>query len=187
MFRRLVTCVLRTFYAAFHPLKITGGENIPNEGAYILALNHTSFRDAAVALILSGENSIFMAKKELFKLKIPAKFISALGAFPVDRQANDLSALRLSIAGLKEGKPLVIFPEGHRYDDTDTIHEIKQGAALIAMRAGVPIIPARIRTKYRPFERVNISVGAPFTVPRAAGAGALEAATERLKTEMERI
>ena len=67
MFIRFVRVVITAFYAVFHPLRVEGRERIPGEGAFILALNHTSFLDAFTAFLLLPNDAKYMAKKELFR------------------------------------------------------------------------------------------------------------------------
>lgn len=174
------------FYALFHPIRVEGGENLPEEGGYILALNHTNFRDAIVGKIIARPDARAMAKKELFANKLIAYFLTRFGAFPVDRGSVDMEAMRLSMDVLNGGHPLVIFPEGHRYTDGD-IHEVKPGTALIAMRTGAPVIPARIRSSYRIFSPVNVRIGSPFVIEKGRGSQALTDGTEKLKNEMEKL
>lgn len=186
MLRRTVTALLRGFYAVFHPIRVEGKQNLPANGPYLLALNHQSFRDAAVALLLTPPDSRFMAKKELFGSRIMAGFLTRLGAFPVDRTGNDLGAVRTAIGALKEGRPLVIFPEGHRFTDGE-IHSVKPGTALIASRSAVPVIPARIRTRYLPFQKVRVNVGPALNLPRLAGSEALSLAAAQLEDAMKAL
>lgn len=181
-----VKALCRAFYALVHPLRVEGKEKLPESGAYILALNHQNFRDAIVGLLLTRDDARTMAKKELFENKLTNAFFRRLGAFPVDRGNVDMAALRLSMQVLSEGHPLVIFPEGHRFED-GAIHEIKGGAILIAMRTGAPIYPARIRASYRPFSPVKIKIGSPLTIDRARGSGALTEGAEALKKRMEEL
>ena len=186
MFIRVVRAIVSAWFAVFHPIKVTGREHIPREGAFILALNHLSFRDAFTAFLLMPDDAKYMAKKELFRFGPLRWFIQKIGAFPVDRENNDLNAMRTALNVLKEGHPLVIFPEGHRYGDGQ-IHEIKPGAAFIALRAGVPVIPARIHTHYRPFCRVRVAVGEPIPAEGKASSEGLRLHTDKIRQGLEAI
>ena len=186
MFIRGVRVLVTAFYAVFHPMKVEGRERIPREGAFLLALNHTSFLDAFTAFLLLPDDAKYMAKKELFRHQPLRWFITKIGAFPVDREGNDMNAMRTALSVLQDGHPLAIFPEGHRYKD-GRIHELKTGAAFIAMRAGVPMIPARVHTSYRPFARVCINVGEPIRAEGRVSSAALEEATGQLKEALERL
>ncbi|MBR5751878.1 MAG: 1-acyl-sn-glycerol-3-phosphate acyltransferase [Clostridia bacterium] len=186
MFIRFVRVVITAFYAVFHPLRVEGRERIPGEGAFILALNHTSFLDAFTAFLLLPNDARYMAKKELFRHQPLKWFITKIGAFPVDRSGNDMDAMRTALAALKDGHPLTIFPEGHRYKD-GFIHELKTGTAFIAMRAGVNVIPARVHTSYRPFARVFVCVGEPIVPEGRVSSAALEDYTAQLKQSLENL
>ncbi len=184
--RKLIKLLFTAHYFIFHHMRLTGMENLPRSGGYILALNHTSLMDAFTCLVMMPDDVRFMAKKELFENRILAWFARGGGGFPVDREGSDLSALREASSILKDGHPLVIFPEGHRYKD-GAIHELKPGCAMLAMMTGCPVVPGRIHTKYRPFQSVRINIGAPFIIERARGAGMLETGTQLIRDKMEAL
>ena len=113
-------------------------------GGYIIACNHQSYTDPpAIASVVKGRFS-FMAKDELFR-KNPffAILIRMCGAFPVVRGAGDSAVIDKSVALLKKGRILVIFPEGTRSKD-GTIGRGKTGVALIAAMANAPVLPVCI-------------------------------------------
>lgn len=168
--------IARAYYALVHPIRVTGKENLPAEGGYILAANHTSFRDPIALCCALDRRVSFMAKKELFRLKPVSAFLKALGAFPVDRGAGDIAALRGAVQILKSGEILGIFPEGHRFKKGEerTVHT---GTALIMTRAKVPAVIARIDTDYKPFRRVNVTISKLVYTP-PEGAKASEQITE---------
>ena len=100
---------------------------------------------------------VAMAKKELFQIKLLGPLISALGAFPVDRGTADIGAIKTSLKAVKEGKKLLIFPEGgtkHKAGD-----EAKVGAAMIAARTGAPIVPIYISENKKFRSRVYVVFG----------------------------
>ena len=107
-----------------------------------------------------------MAKKELFKVPLLNKLVAALGAYPVDRKKADVSAIKKTIAMLKEGKCIGIFPQGHREKGkTPREATLKNGAAMIATRVQVSILPCYIRTKknkFAFFRRVDVYYGKPI-------------------------
>ncbi|NEW63413.1 1-acyl-sn-glycerol-3-phosphate acyltransferase [Granulicatella sp. zg-ZJ] len=111
----------------------------PNENVgYILISPHRSWLDPIyLALAASPKQFCFMAKKELFKNPALRWLITSMNAFPVDRENPGPSAIKIPVTHLKEGKlGLVIFPSGSRHTS-----EAKEGAAMIARLAKVPIIP----------------------------------------------
>ena len=170
----------------FHRIRVVGGENIPKDSPYVLAVNHTSFRDpVALASVLKWDVSA-LAKKELFDSKWIGWIMRGVHAIPVDRENGDMNSLRACLNFLKEGHGLVIFPEGHRYHDGQ-IHEFRTGIVFIAMRANVPLIPARIHTTYRPFAKITLNVGTPIEIGRLTGSEALSSTTVRLKEAVEAL
>ena len=100
----------------------------------------------------------FMAKEELFKNKLFGKILLSFGAFPVKRGKGDVGALRSAIKMLESGEKVAIFPEGTR-SKKDYLKKGKKGAVLIAVKAGVNIIPVGISGGYRLFEKMTVTIG----------------------------
>lgn len=132
----------------FH-IKVVGRENEPKEGGYIVCANHTAASDPVVIGAVFHRHQIcYMAKKELFGIPVFSSLIRILGAFPVDRTGNDVGAIRQAVSLLECGGCLGIFPQGHRYpgeNPRDT--RVKNGAALIAVRAHADVVPVYIMRK----------------------------------------
>lgn len=148
----------------FFRTKPSGRENIP-KGAAIVCANHSNWADPfIIAAAFTKENQIrVMAKAELFRIPVLAPFLRSLGTFPVNRGANDISAIRLSLRLLKEGDKVVIFPEGTRVSVDDAI-AAKSGAVKMAAKAGVPIIPVYIPRKKRLFFGFPVVIGKPYYI-----------------------
>jgi len=178
-FKKVITAISNALFKAFVRINIEGKENLPAQGAYILAPNHTSAFDLFLLFTILPLNTVFMAKKELLNSKLKNAFMTRMNAFPVDRYGTDMGAVRKAIDYLKFGRPFVIFPEGHRYTD-GKLHEFKQGVALIAMQSGTPVIPAKIKGKFRLFGKVTLSIGKPMLIEKKRGAGQLQEATDAL-------
>ncbi len=148
--------------------KFVYAERIPEEGAVILAANHTSLWDAPVLVSGVKRSMRTMAKKELFKNKIFASLLSMAGAFPVDRQKSDIGAIKTALKALKDGEIFTIFPSGTRVKSEDGA-AAKAGVALIASRSGAPVIPVALRGGYKPFHRVTVIFGEPMYIGAAEG------------------
>lgn len=140
---------------------VIGRENIPEDGCVVIA-NHTQWADPVLVATAMGNKYpiVAMAKKELFAIKPLAPLISALGAFPVDRGTADIGAIKTSLKAVKEGKKLLIFPEGTtRHKEGDAA---KEGAAMIAARTGAPILPIYISENKKFRSKVYVVIGKPF-------------------------
>lgn len=158
-----------------YPVKVSGVEHIPAEGAFILCSNHIhSYDPAVLALCIRHRQLRFMAKKEIFRNPVRKWFFGSMGAFPVDRKAADLPSYRNALKALKEGYGLLMFSQGTRMKELD-INSAKGGVALFAVKANVPIIPAGIAGTYRPFSSLHVRFGAPIYLEEYYG--------KRLKSE----
>lgn len=146
------------------PTKIIGEKNIP-KGACILASNHTSNMDAVIFAVKTWEKKYYLAKKELFKNKVFGFFIKKLGAIKIDRQSNDVTAIKNCLKVLKNNKKLFIFPEGTRVNNENMeLGQVKHGVAMFAIKAKVPVVPIFIMRKPKIFRRNKIFIGKPFTL-----------------------
>ena len=193
--RSLISLVSRTYWR----LTIEGRENVPATGAFVLAPVHRSFIDFALVSGVTRRRMRYMGKDSLWKVSLFGKLISALGAFPVRRGAADREALRRSIEVVDGGEPLVLFPEGTRRFGP-TIEDLFDGAAYVATRAGVPIVPVGIGGSERAMRKgerlprpvkIHIVVGKPLDPP-AKGDGrasrrAVHELTEQLHVELQRL
>lgn len=126
-------------------IRVSGTENIPREGAFILAPNHVSYLDPPVvgAPIRRIRRVSFMAKAELFRIPFLGWLIHTW-AFPVQRGAADRAAIRTAIRVLEQGSGLVMFPEGGRAPNEEALRPGELGVAMVAARAGAPVIPVGV-------------------------------------------
>ena len=121
-------------------LEAQGIHHIPREGGVLLVSNHVSFLDPVIVGSAANREIHFMARSTAFDIPGLGKLISLYNAYPVNRGAPDLGALRKTIALLKAGNVVLMFPEGTRSVD-GTLGKARDGACFIADRAGVPTIP----------------------------------------------
>jgi len=127
----------------FCKLKVEGAEQMPNEGGVIIASTHTATLDPVILGCVFSRPLTFMAKEELFRFLPFAALIRTLGAFPVKRGEPDRRALRKAIMLLRQGRCLVIFPEGTRNPNWQ-LRQPELGVALLAAWAKVPVLPVAI-------------------------------------------
>jgi len=178
---RFVNWLVRTVYLGMVTggLQVIGRENVPSQGAVIIAPVHVSHLDPpATACAMPHRRLRFMAKEELFK-GIFGKLIASLGAYPVHRGEGDTEAIRKSIAMLGDGEALLVHPEGTRGDGV-RMQPLNKGAAMLAKRTGAPVVPVGIigsnivmpRGKKKG-KRMTIKVvfGKPFTYAEVAAGG----------------
>ena len=123
--------------------EVFGVENIPTDGGAVIAPNHVSYMDPPLVAACLPRRTYFMAKRELFEPPLFGELIYTLYAFPVERGSGDRAALRRAIDLVKAGELVIIFPEGTRSRD-GTVGEGQLGPAIVAGRAGRPIVPCAI-------------------------------------------
>ena len=137
------------FYTLFRT-RVYGRENIPAEGAVILAANHASNIDPPLMASLMDRPVSYMAKIELFENPIFGAAIRRCHAFPVKRGESDRGAIKAAVTVLKEERVLGLFPEGTR-SKTGELQKAEAGVALIAAMTGAPIVPVAILNTHRIF------------------------------------
>jgi 1-acyl-sn-glycerol-3-phosphate acyltransferase len=199
---RLFYFVARSLVGAFvhiwNRASVEGRENVPTEGAFVLAPVHRSNMDTPYASLTTRRRLRFMGKDSLWKKKAAGWFLSALGGFPVSRGTADREALRRCAEVLAAGEPLVVFAEGERKSGP-VVAPLFEGAAYLAARAGVPIVPVGIGGSERVMPRgarvirprkVTVVIGEPLyavsdggRVPRPA----IHDLTSRLHKELQRL
>ncbi|WP_265264350.1 lysophospholipid acyltransferase family protein [Spirulina subsalsa] len=163
--------------------KITGAEQVPREGGFVAVSNHASFFDPPILSNSVGRPVAFMAKEELFKIPVLKQAIRLYGAYPVKRSSADRSAIKAALECLKEGWGVGIFLEGTRTED-GTIQNPKLGAAMIAAKAQVPLVPVslwgtdQIGSGVPRAVPVTVRIGAPMSPPPSTKREDLEAVTE---------
>ncbi len=154
--------VVRIYYKIFFRSRIYGRENVPKSGGLLICVNHLSNNDAVLVGSNIKRRLRFMAKKELFKVPLLNVIVKKLGAFPIDRSISDIGAVRTALSILKGGDAMMIFPEGRRNKEF-LPEKILPGAAMIAYKSNVPILPVYIDGKYKLFGRTDVYYGKPVS------------------------
>ncbi|MGE9270354.1 MAG: lysophospholipid acyltransferase family protein [Verrucomicrobiales bacterium] len=146
--------LFRSAFRGLFGLKVRGSDRLLREGPVLVVSNHESFLDPPLIGGLYDDEMHFLARKSLFKG--PAKWVyRQWNSVPVDQEKPDMSSLKTIIRLLKQGHRVLVFPEGARTMD-GSLGEAQPGVGLIAVKAGVPIQPIRIR-------------GAREALPRGSG------------------
>lgn len=127
----------------------------------IFASNHQSLNDPIVLKVRVNPNFKLMAKHSLFHNKFFGWILRKMGAYPVNRGGNDISAVKTTFGHLKNNKHVVIFPEGTRIDNGD-MDALKDGVATFAMKTDCYIVPAIFKKKPKLFSFNALLIGKPF-------------------------
>ena len=193
--RGLVVGICRSYLR----LRVVGLENVPREGSFVFAPTHRSTIDIPVASAATRRRMRFMGKDSIWKYKPIGKIMTGLGAFPVTRGSADLEALKRCIAIVQSGEPLVMFPEGTRHYGPE-VQPLFDGAAYIALKTGVPIVPAAIAgtedvmrsgSKAIRFKKCRMVIGKPIAADVRGGGRATREQignlTVQLQNELQRL
>jgi 1-acyl-sn-glycerol-3-phosphate acyltransferase len=154
------------------PYKIIGKENLKgHKGGFVICANHISFLDPVyIAFAITFRTRLrFMAKEELFHNKFLSWVFKGVGAFPIHRGVGT-AGLKTAEEALKNGQPLVIFPEGTRSKD-GKLGKAKAGAAMLVNAFDTYVLPITLICKnqqVRPFRKMTLVVSSPVTMPTLA-------------------
>jgi 1-acyl-sn-glycerol-3-phosphate acyltransferase len=199
MLYRVARAIVLGLCRVLFRVRVSGTENVPPSGAYIVAPTHRSNLDTPFAAFVTRRRIRFMAKQELFKHPVGAKIFTALGGVPVERGSpNARAALKATQAALRAGEPVAVFPEGTRRNGLE-INDLFDGTAYLAVKLGVPIVPVGIGgseailasgKKLPRLHRVAVVVGPPVIPPPDATTrkrSDLAAITAELQVELQRL
>jgi long-chain acyl-CoA synthetase len=191
LFSRLINMVALD---RFH-LHVRGIEKLPKSGPYIISSNHQSYLDP---LILAGvlppsvfEKVFAVGTSEIFGTGFMLRLARSLRIVVVDPDANLIPAMRAGAFGLRQGRPLILYPEGERSID-GTPRIFKKGAAILSIHMQVPIVPVAIEGFYKAWPRnegfqgftpLKMVFGDPINPPSESKAS--EAAYEKLTAELK--
>ena len=177
-------------------LRVSGLEKLPKNGPYILSSNHQSYIDPLImASILPPDvfDKVFaVGTSEIFGRGFMLWLARSLRIVVVDPDANLIPAMRAGAFGLRQGRALILYPEGERSIDGNP-RVFKKGAAILSIHLHVPIVPVAIEGFYkvwprnRPFQGfapLKIKFGDPILPPPESEAS--EAAYEKLTAELRR-
>jgi 1-acyl-sn-glycerol-3-phosphate acyltransferase len=171
--RRIATFFVHMAVRLLINYRVVGAENIPKEGGVIIATNHNSRVDTALLLFNTARKDITGLVANAYR-KIPffQWMIDTMDGIWIDRTKADFTAFHEVIDYLRSGKALGVAPEGTR-STSGQLLQGKPGTALMALRAGVPIVPAGIAGSESIFRKllrlkrphVVTRFGSPFTLP----------------------
>lgn len=177
-------------FKILYPTKVLNIKNMPSSERLISVTNHFSWKDIPVLAVNVKGYRRFIAKKEIGKNKFIHKLADMLGVIFIDRDKADMHAIRESVNTLKAGNGLSIFPEGTRKNDGDSLHAIKGGVTLLALKGNAPIVPMIIHKPERIFRKNYIYIGEPFYLTEFNGkmldSDTITAASNKVLTCMQK-
>ncbi|MFN9619602.1 MAG: lysophospholipid acyltransferase family protein [Synechococcaceae cyanobacterium] len=175
--------------------RTAGRANVPLDGPLVVVANHGSHLDPPLLGHALGRPVAFMAKAELFQVPLLGPLIRACGAYPVSRGASDRQAIRTANERLCEGWATGVFLDGTRQSD-GRVNAPLPGAALLAARAGAPLLPVAIVNSHRALGPngaglrlvpVHIRIGTPIPPPVSRRREDLEAVTRTAQAQINAL
>jgi 1-acyl-sn-glycerol-3-phosphate acyltransferase len=175
--------------------RVEGRHHIPKDRPFVLAPIHRSNVDSPLMGCVARRRMRFMGKDSMWKYRWSAWLFNSLGGIPVHRETVDREALRLCEATIRAGEPVVVFPEGTRRSGP-VIEDLFEGAAFIAVRTGVPIVPVGIGGSERAMPRgsrmirpvkIRIVVGSPIEPPSREPGNGLRGSRRQVRELTEEL
>lgn len=175
--------------------RIYGSEQVPPIGPLIVVSNHASDFDPPILACCVRRPVAYMAKEELFRVPVLKQAIKLYGAYPVKRGSADRSAIRSALSLLEEGWAVGVFLQGTRTPDA-RISDPKLGAALIAAKAKVPLLPVSLWGTEAIFEKgslvprpvpVTVRIGQVIDPPNSTDRNELQAVTQKCATAIHTL
>jgi 1-acyl-sn-glycerol-3-phosphate acyltransferase len=177
--------IYRIGYTAFNifgkllfNFKVYGRENLIEDGPAIIASNHQSFLDPPLVGMAHSKDIYYLARDTLFKNKIMGWILREVNSVPVDRNRGDVGAIKTILRTVKEGKRVIIFPEGTRSVDGN-LQPARAGLGLVIAKTLAPVVPVRVFGSYEVlpksgkfrFARLTVVIGKPihFSVEEIRG------------------
>jgi 1-acyl-sn-glycerol-3-phosphate acyltransferase len=187
----MVVAVLRALFR----LRVVGTEHVPRSGPLLLAANHVSVFDPPVVGAAAARPLQYMAKAELFGVAGLGWLIRNLNAHPVQRDGADASALRHALSLLREGKALLVFPEGTRGVEGQ-LGPGRAGAGMLAAHSEAPVVPVYVRgtgavlpkgARYPRRAPITVAFGPPLRFTSERGKRRYQAISDEIMAGIARL
>ncbi len=178
--RPIIKAGLRGIFHILSPINIEGKENIPYGQPYIVAMNHVSLYDPPFIASFWPETLEIIGAATVFEKPGQKQLLKSYGVIPVHRGEYDRQLIERMLSALKDGRPLLIAPEGGRSHET-AMRQAMPGVAYIFEKAKVPVLPAAIigttsdywqRAKGRERPPLTLRIGRPIHLPPLVSKGA---------------
>ncbi len=150
----LVKRTVQLLWVIIFGVRLSGTRNIPSQGGVLLVSNHQSHLDPPLVGCCCPRRVEYMARKGLFNFAPFGWVIASLGAFPVDRKGSSLGGIKVAMRRLKQGRVVLMFPEGSRCSD-GKIGKLMNGYTMIAVRTKAAILPVAIDGAFAAWPRTR--------------------------------
>ncbi len=180
----------RNLFRLLSRVQVIGTDNIPEEGAYVIAVNHVSIFEPPLITSFWPHSIEVAGAVEILEQPIQSQIMRLYGTIPVHRGRFDRQSINAMVGRLKAGRPVLIFPEGTR-SRKPSLQQASTGVAYIAAKAGANVLPvgiagtAILADEIRRFRRtqLNMSVGEMIELPEIPWRSAERKEILRLQTE----
>lgn len=193
-----VRAAIIAFSKALWRMEVHGSGNVPATGGFILSPVHRSNIDTPIVCAVTRRRMRYIGKEGVWKYRWSAWLFTNLGGWAVHRGTADRAAMRRASDRLREGEPVVLFPEGNRRSGP-VVEDLFDGPAYLACRTGVPIVPVGIGGSLQAMPKgskllrpvkVVLVVGRPIPAPeltdrRRVPRRVVKELTDRLRQELQ--
>lgn len=174
---------VRFLYRVVFRVKKIGEKDIKEDESYIICANHLNYLDATAVVVFNKKNIRFVCKDTMFHNRFLNWILHLVDAIPINRDKQDIEAMKRSIKALKNKQLLGIFPEGTRKGMQRNL-KAKNGAAFMALRTGTKVIPLGIQGSFKPFTKVYLNYGKPLDFSEYYGKEKDKEILERVTNEI---
>ena len=190
VFRPMSRVIFRNLFRLLSRVQVIGTENIPEEGAYVIAVNHVSIFEPPLITSFWPYSIEVAGAVEILEQPGQSQIMRLYGTIPVHRERFDRQSLEAMVGRLEAGRPVLIFPEGTR-SRKPGLQQASTGAVYIAAKAGVNVLPvgiagtAILADEIRKFRRTQLvmSVGEMIKLPEIPWRSAERREILHLQTE----
>ncbi len=154
MFYWVTKNFFKILFTLYHRVQVRGKGQCSVAGACILAANHASHLDPPLVGAMYPRRLSFIAAEYLFRIPLLGFCIRRLGAIPVSREdaASPVEMMKMSLQLLKEGRQILLFPEGSR-SQNGKLQPLEGGVAMLSLKTGAPIIPIYVKGTHKAMPR----------------------------------